>query len=120
MGFRLQLTKGLWINLSKIGGPLSFRRRELTTNISRKGVRKSIGLSGSSLSYQPKLIKLAGAISPFLVQYLAASFGDIPERGNGREAAIRPNRGRLFDGEGLHCFLARVGNVDQGQVPING
>jgi hypothetical protein len=55
---------------------------------------------------------LAGAIAPFLVQYLAASFGDVPERGNGREAAIRPNRGRLFDGEGLNCFLVLVGNVD--------
>jgi hypothetical protein len=34
-------------------------------------------------------------------------------RGNGREAAIRPNRGRLFDGKRLHCFLVLVGNVDQ-------
>ena len=67
MGFRLhkrlQLTKGLWINLSKIGGPLSFRRRELTTNIAEKGVRKSVGLSGSSLSYQPKLIKLGKPVT---------------------------------------------------------
>ena len=61
---RLRLAKSHWINLSKVGGALSIGWRELTTNISRKGVCKSIGLAGSSLSYQTKLVKLGNPITP--------------------------------------------------------
>jgi hypothetical protein len=68
MGFRFhkrqRLGKGLWINLSKFRDPLSVGWRELTTNIRRKGVRKSIGLAGSGLSYQTKLVKRDRSITP--------------------------------------------------------
>ena len=37
-----------------------------------------------------------------------------------RRCRYKPNRCRLFDGERLHGFLVLVGNVEQGQVPING
>ena len=61
---RLWLGKGLGINLSKTGGSLSLAWRGLTTNICQKGVSKSIGLPGSGLSYQTKLVKLGRSIRP--------------------------------------------------------
>jgi hypothetical protein len=36
----------------------------LTTNIGWKGLRRSIGLPGSDLSYQTKLVKLGRFITP--------------------------------------------------------
>jgi hypothetical protein len=60
----LRLGKGLWKNLSKNGGSLSISWRKLTTNIGRKGIRKSIGLPGSGLSYQTKLVKLGKPVTP--------------------------------------------------------
>jgi hypothetical protein len=61
---RLRLGKGLLTNLSKTAGSLSIARRGLTTNIGRKGLRKSFGLPGSGLSYQAKLVKLGRSITP--------------------------------------------------------
>jgi hypothetical protein len=68
MGFcfrkRLRLGKSFWINLSKTSDSLSIGWRGLTTNISRKGVRKPNRLPGSGLSYQTKLVKLGRSMTP--------------------------------------------------------
>jgi hypothetical protein len=68
MGFRFhkrpRLRKGLWKNLSKTASSLSIARRGLTTNIGWKGLRRSIGLPGSDLNHQTKLVKLGRFIKP--------------------------------------------------------
>ena len=48
---RIRIVKGLWINLSKRGGSLSVGGHGLTANISKKGVRETVGLPGSGISY---------------------------------------------------------------------
>jgi Protein of unknown function (DUF4236) len=58
MGFRfpkrIRIVPGLWINLSKKGGSLSVGGHGLTANISKKGVRETVGLPGTGISYQTK------------------------------------------------------------------
>ena len=62
MGFRfrkrLKLLPGVWVNLSKKGGSLSVGGHGLTTNISRRGVRETIGLPGSGVSYTTRPVRL--------------------------------------------------------------
>ena len=53
---RIRLFPGLWINLSKKGGSLSVGGHDLTANISKKGVRETVGLPGTGISYQTKRI----------------------------------------------------------------
>ena len=56
MGFRfrkrLRIIPGVWINVSKKGGSLSVGGHGLTANISKKGVRETVGLPGTGISYQ--------------------------------------------------------------------
>jgi hypothetical protein len=60
MGFRfrkrIRIVKGLWINLSKRGGSLSVGGHGLTAKISKKGVRETVGLPGSGISYQTRRV----------------------------------------------------------------
>ena len=51
---RLRLFKGAWINLSKRGASLSIGGHGMTTNISKRGIRDTVGLPGSGASYQTK------------------------------------------------------------------
>jgi Protein of unknown function (DUF4236) len=53
---RLRIIPGVWINLSKKGGSLSVGGHGLTANISKKGVRETVGLPGTGISYQTKRI----------------------------------------------------------------
>jgi hypothetical protein len=53
---RLKILPGLWISLSKKGGSLSVGGHGLTANISKKGVRETVGLPGTGISYQTKRI----------------------------------------------------------------
>lgn len=53
---RIRIVKGLWINLSKRGGSLSVGGHGLTANISKKGVRETVGLPGSGISYQTRRV----------------------------------------------------------------
>jgi Protein of unknown function (DUF4236) len=68
MGFgfhkRLRLRRGPWINLWRTGASLAITWQELTSNIGRKGVRKSVGLPGPGLSYRTKLVKLGKSMTP--------------------------------------------------------
>jgi hypothetical protein len=52
------------MNLRKRGASLSADRRGLMINIGKKGVRETIGLPGSGLSYQTKLVKLGKSVTP--------------------------------------------------------
>ena len=61
---RLRLRKGPWINLRKAGGSLALTWQELTTNIGRKGVRRSLGLPEPGLSYQTRLVKFGKSMTP--------------------------------------------------------
>jgi hypothetical protein len=67
MGFRfrkrIKLFPGLWINLSKKGGSVSVGGHGATTNISKDGVRGTVGLPGTGLSYQTKRVKPSRRIS---------------------------------------------------------
>ena len=58
MGFRLRkrirIILGLWLNASKSGISASIGGHGLTTNISKKGVRETVGLPGTGISYQTK------------------------------------------------------------------
>jgi hypothetical protein len=62
MGFRfrkrIKLIPGLWVNLSKKGGSLSVGGHGLTANMSKKGVRETVGLPGSGISYQTRRVGL--------------------------------------------------------------
>jgi hypothetical protein len=49
---RLKLLPGIVLNLSKRGGSLSFGGHGLTTNISRRGIKETVGLPGTGISYQ--------------------------------------------------------------------
>ena len=56
MGFRfrksINLGSGAWLNISKRGlSSLSFGRRGSVLNIGRHGVRETVGLPGTGLSY---------------------------------------------------------------------
>jgi hypothetical protein len=60
MGFRfrkrIRLFKGALLNLSKSGTSLSVGGRGLTANVSKRGVRETVGLPGTGISYQTKRI----------------------------------------------------------------
>ena len=63
MGFRfrkrLRIIPGfLWVNVSKHGGSLSVGGHGLTANISKKGVRETVGLPGTGISYQTKRVRI--------------------------------------------------------------
>ena len=68
MGFdfhkRLRLAKGPWKNLRKTGGSLGITWQELTTNIGRKSVCKSLGLPGPRLRWRTNLAKLGKSMTP--------------------------------------------------------
>jgi len=55
MGFRfrrsIRIAPGFRINLSKKGASLSVGRKGLTTNLSERGVRETIGIPGTGMSY---------------------------------------------------------------------
>lgn len=53
---RLKILPGLWISLSKKGGSLSVGGHGLTANISKKGVRETVGPPANGISYQTKRI----------------------------------------------------------------
>jgi len=61
---RIRIVKGLWINLSKRGGSLSVGGHGLTANISKKGVRETVGLPGSGISYQTRRVGTSHARRP--------------------------------------------------------
>ena len=61
---RIRIVKGLWINLSKRGGSLSVGGHGLTANISKKGVRETVGLPGSGISYQTRRVGTSQAHRP--------------------------------------------------------
>jgi hypothetical protein len=61
---RLGLFPGAWMNLRKREASLGADRRGLMINIGKKGVRETIGLPGSGLSYQTKLVKLGKSVTP--------------------------------------------------------
>jgi hypothetical protein len=67
MGFRfrkrIKLFPGLWLNASKRCISASIGGHGLTANISKKGVRKTVGLPGTGVSYQSKTAKWAKAPS---------------------------------------------------------
>ena len=62
MGFRfrkrLRIVPGLWINLSKKGGSLLVGGHGLTADIGKRGVRETLGLPGTGISYQTKRVGL--------------------------------------------------------------
>jgi Protein of unknown function (DUF4236) len=68
MGWRfrkcIRIVKGLWINLSKRGGWISVLGHGLTANISKKGVRETVGLPGSEISYQTRRVRTSQAHRP--------------------------------------------------------
>jgi Protein of unknown function (DUF4236) len=53
---RIRIVKGLWLNLSKRDGSLSVGGHGLTANILKKGVRETVGLPGSGISYQTRRV----------------------------------------------------------------
>ncbi len=61
MGFnfrkRIKLASGLWINLSKGFPSVSIGERGLTMNIDKRGMRTTVGISGTGLSYMTKTAK---------------------------------------------------------------
>jgi hypothetical protein len=72
MGFRfhkrVRLFKGAWINISKWGGSVSIGGRGATTNISRRGVRETVGIPGTGISYQTKRLRIGGRSSTKITQ----------------------------------------------------
>lgn len=60
MGFRfrkrIRIVKGLYLNLGKLRGSLSFGGRGATMNVSKKGVRDTFSLPGTGISYQTKRV----------------------------------------------------------------
>jgi len=68
MGLRfrkvLKIAPGLWINLSKSGGSLSVGGKGATLNIGRDGVRSTLGVPGSGLSYSDRISLRRGASRP--------------------------------------------------------
>jgi len=71
MGLRvhevLKIAPGLWVNLSKSGISLSLGGRGATVNLGRDGVRGTVGLPGSGLSYSERVPLRRGAGRPSLV-----------------------------------------------------
>jgi hypothetical protein len=51
---RLKLFPGVWINLSKRGGSVSVGGKGLTAKISKRGLRETVGLPGTGISYTTK------------------------------------------------------------------
>src|SRR5260370_38384536 len=68
MGFRfrkrIRLAKGLYLNLSKRGGSLSFGGRGATMNISKKGVRDTFSGPETGISYQTKRVGVSRPHGP--------------------------------------------------------
>jgi hypothetical protein len=68
MGFRFRkrfrIAKGLYLNLGKRSGSLSIGRRGATMNISEKGVRETVGLPGTGISYQTRRAKIMPTHGP--------------------------------------------------------
>jgi hypothetical protein len=62
MGFRfrkrIKLFPGLWLNASRSGISASIGGHGLTANISKKGVRETVGLPGTGISYQTKRVRI--------------------------------------------------------------
>jgi len=60
MGFRfrkrIKIIPGLWLNASQSGLSASIGGHGLTANISKKGVRETVGLPGTGISYQTKRV----------------------------------------------------------------
>lgn len=48
---RIKLLPGIRVNVSKTGASISAGPRGLTTNISRRGIRNTVGIPGTGLSY---------------------------------------------------------------------
>jgi hypothetical protein len=48
---RIKLLPGVRVNVSKTGASLSVGPRGITTNVSRRGVRNTVGIPGTGLSY---------------------------------------------------------------------
>ena len=71
---RLRLRKSPRINLRKTGASLALTWQELTANIGRKGVRKSVGLPGPGVGYQMQLLKLGKSMTPARVVTTLAIF----------------------------------------------
>jgi len=95
MGFRfrrsVKLLSGVHLNFSKSGASLSLGRRGATANVSGRGVRETVGIPGSGLSYSH--------FTP-----ATKSRGTLPEPGTREEIPdsgferleIAPRRARLF------------------------
>jgi hypothetical protein len=49
---RIKLFPGLWLNAGKRGISASIGGRGATVNISEKGMRETVGLPGTGISYQ--------------------------------------------------------------------
>jgi hypothetical protein len=68
MGLRfrkvLKIAPGLWINLSKSGGSLSIGGKGGTINLGRDGVRGTLGVPGTGLSYSERISLRQGAARP--------------------------------------------------------
>jgi hypothetical protein len=68
MGFRfrkrIRLAKGLYLNLSKRGGSLSFGGRGATMNISKKGVRDT-STTGYLWGCNSRLIQMSEPVAPY-------------------------------------------------------
>jgi hypothetical protein len=56
---RIKLFPGLWLNASKRGISASIGGRGATVNISKKGVRETMSVPGTGISYQSKTAKWA-------------------------------------------------------------
>jgi uncharacterized protein DUF4236 len=66
MGFRfrkrIRLGKGVYLNLGKKGSSLSIGGRSSTMNISKRGVRNTLRVPGTGISYQTKRVGASGCL----------------------------------------------------------
>jgi hypothetical protein len=66
MGFRfrkrIRLAKGVYWNLGKKGSSLSIGGRGATVNVSKKGVRDTLSVPGTGLSYQTRRVGSGGCL----------------------------------------------------------
>jgi hypothetical protein len=78
MGFRfrkrIRIIPGLWLNASKSGISASLGGHGLTTNISKKGVRETVGLPGTGISYQTKRRKIGTSAPPLARRLVTDGF----------------------------------------------
>jgi hypothetical protein len=61
---RIKLFPGLWLNASKRGISASIGGRGATVNISKKGVRETVSVPGTGISYQTKRVGLSRPHGP--------------------------------------------------------